>query len=74
MKIGHGHELVIIARHRTSDVDPLYFTAKRTWTKNPAEARLFPRASDAHKVASAVRAGSEYRCAVEGICTPAFGH
>lgn len=71
LKIGHGHELVIVARHQQKE--PLYFTASRCWTHDPAKARLFNRASDAHKNAASLRL-SDRSIAAEGIACEEFGH
>lgn len=69
-KIGHGHEFVIVAR-KTGAPD-LYFTKGRCWVSEPANARLFPRASDAYKVSAGPLQG--YTITREGIYCAAFGH
>lgn len=71
-KIGHGHETVIVAR--APEGVPLYFTKGRCWVSDPGQARLFQRASDAHRESAGCFAGDGRRVYVEGIFTDAFGH
>lgn len=71
MKIGIGHELVIVARQPASD--DIYFTTKRTWTNDPSGAKLFIRASVAYRELKHTRLQG-YRVSVEGIFNKAFGH
>ena len=72
LKIGIGHELVIVARKPGSA--PLYVTDRRTWSTDPRAAKMFTRAADAHKKSPSCAAGADYRVSVEGICCPEFGH
>ena len=71
MKIGIGHELVIVARQPAAD--EIYFTSNRTWTNDPSGARLFIRASVAYRELKHARMQG-YRVSVEGIFNKAFGH
>ena len=71
MKIGIGHELVIVARQPA--LDDIYFTSNRTWTNDPSGARLFIRASVAYRELKHARMHG-YRVSVEGIFNKAFGH
>lgn len=71
MKIGIGHELVIVARQPASD--DIYFTTQRTWSPDPSAARLFIRPAVAYAELKHAKLKG-YRVSVEGIFCKAFGH
>jgi hypothetical protein len=74
LKIGHGHEMVIVARGKTAAAQPWYYTLDRRWSAEPAVAQLYASASEAYKRAARLTPPAGRVATVEGIACAAFGH
>ena len=73
MKIGSGHEFVVVARDTQGKAPPLYLTADRGWSQRPEEAKQHLRGADAYRVAGRTKAPEGCAVTAEGTIAQPSG-